>query len=148
MDGEMLLMSIKPDFAEKILAGAKTIELRRKFSSRWVGSEVVLYATFPVQAIVGRMRICNVFQDTPAKIWKAHGKSAGCTKQHLLDYADGLEKMFAVEMAETLVYEKQLKLADACSIAGKKLWPPQSCCSLCNNQDWLRVIRAFWADGK
>ena len=53
-----ILLSIKPKYAELILNGKKTIELRKtqpKEDVEWV----YLYATAPVKKIVGRIKILD-----------------------------------------------------------------------------------------
>ncbi|MCH8119054.1 MAG: GNAT family N-acetyltransferase, partial [Planctomycetes bacterium] len=46
---QTLLMSLRPEFAELILQGRKTVELRRKFSKKYEGATIVFYITRPVQ---------------------------------------------------------------------------------------------------
>lgn len=41
-----VLMSIKPKFVEKIFAGSKTFELRKKLFKRTVDT-IVIYSSFP-----------------------------------------------------------------------------------------------------
>jgi hypothetical protein len=45
-----LLLSIKPKYGFDILAGRKRVEIRRRFSQKWLGQKVVLYATKPASS--------------------------------------------------------------------------------------------------
>ena len=53
-----ILLSIKPKYAELILSGKKSIELRKSAPRREV-EWIYLYVTAPVKKIVGRVRIMN-----------------------------------------------------------------------------------------
>lgn len=50
-----VLMSIRPGYAEKILAGLKQYELRKRFGIR-TGDRIILYASTPIKAVVGEFR--------------------------------------------------------------------------------------------
>jgi predicted transcriptional regulator len=47
-----ILLSIKPEYAELILEGKKTIELRKSYPAK-IFSKIYLYATAPVKKVVG-----------------------------------------------------------------------------------------------
>ena len=51
----VVLLAIKPKWAEKIYAGEKTVEIRRTMIHRW-GSPVLLYESHPVMMVTGMMR--------------------------------------------------------------------------------------------
>jgi hypothetical protein len=54
-----VLFSIRPFYANKILAGQKTVELRRRFPEVGMpGSTAMIYCTNPVRAIVGSAQMC------------------------------------------------------------------------------------------
>jgi len=48
----MLLMSIKPKYAYKILRGEKKFELRKKCDKIDYGTRVIIYASSKVKAII------------------------------------------------------------------------------------------------
>ena len=49
----MVVLSLKPRFAEAILSGVKTVELRRTVPKIVVPTRALLYATTPVRALLG-----------------------------------------------------------------------------------------------
>lgn len=51
-----LFVSVKPRFAEKILAGEKSVELRRVRPSVTPGTLVIFYASSPTREVVGTGR--------------------------------------------------------------------------------------------
>ncbi len=57
---QTLLMSLRPEFAQPILQGRKTVELRRKFSKKYEGATIVFYITRPVQQFMFTATIAKV----------------------------------------------------------------------------------------
>lgn len=48
-----VLMSIKPEFADKIFDGSKRYEFRRMIFKQPAVKKVVVYASAPVQMVIG-----------------------------------------------------------------------------------------------
>ena len=70
------IISIRPSFAEAILTGEKTVELRRRIPLIEAGTHLWIYATRPLGAIVGSATVSSIVQATPADLWeicKNHG---------------------------------------------------------------------------
>ena len=55
-----IILSVKPHYADKILAGDKTLEIRKRNLLHLSGATAFIYATAPVQAIIGGFRIGHV----------------------------------------------------------------------------------------
>lgn len=90
--GKTIVLSIKPKYADLILAGTKTAEFRRAWAAEKVDT-IVLYASAPIQKIVGVAQVSDVVLVSPSKLWdycKKHG--GGLTKSELLAYMDGKAK--------------------------------------------------------
>lgn len=80
-----MLLSVHPRFATAILAGTKTVEVRRQRVAAPSGIPVLLYATAPTMAIVGMARIASVQVASPARFgWPAARAraSAGASTTH------------------------------------------------------------------
>ncbi|MFC3452709.1 ASCH domain-containing protein [Amycolatopsis speibonae] len=67
-----LVLSLRPRFAEAILDGSKTIELRRTRLQAPTGTSLVLYAASPVMAVVGVATLAGVETASPNRIWQRH----------------------------------------------------------------------------
>ena len=63
------LLSIKPEFVEKIFSGEKRFEFR-KSAFREDVSRVVVYATSPVCRIVGEFEVEDILQASPRQLWQ------------------------------------------------------------------------------
>ena len=64
------LISIRPHYAEAILSGTKTVEVRRRIPAISIGTCLWIYATQPCSAVVGSAIVDQVIEGTPAEIWE------------------------------------------------------------------------------
>ena len=85
-DQPSLLLSIRPKFAHRILEGKKTVEVRRRFSKRWVGHRIAIYSSSPERAVVGEADIVMIEVDSPVCIWERYGQQMGCDMGEYLAY--------------------------------------------------------------
>lgn len=115
------LLSIHPRHANAILRGEKLVELRRTSVAADV-AQVLIYATAPVQAVVGWFDVDGVDADSKTGIWDAHGAVAGVTRQEFRDYFAGATRAFAIQVGKAHRLDPTLSLDQ---IPGVRR-PPQS----------------------
>ena len=101
------LLSIKPEFAEKIFSGKKGFEFRKASFSRDVTS-IVLYVTYPVGKIVGEFDVVKIIEDTPQSLWEQTHEQAGITKTFFFHYFKGRKKAFAIKIGEARKYSEAI----------------------------------------
>lgn len=135
-----MLMSIKPEYAAKVLSGKKKVEIRRKFSNKWSGQRVSIYASRPQSSVVGDALIRQVVLDNPQCIWDKYGGWIGCTKEQFLSYAGSATELYAVILEDVVPYERSISLAEASRAAETSLRPPQSYCALENSKGWAEAV--------
>jgi predicted transcriptional regulator len=135
-----LLVSVRPRYAESILRGNKTVEVRRSFSSKWLGSRVAFYASAPVSSLVGEAVIEHLVEDAPDKIWNHFCGSLGCTKVEFDAYTAGANKVFALVLSDIRTYVKPLALNAARDLTGERLVPPQNYSKLTLDSPWSRAL--------
>ena len=70
-------MSIHPEYAEALLDGMKTVELRKSGVADDV-SHIVIYATAPVRRVLGWVEAVRVEHGSPSAIWRKHRARTGC----------------------------------------------------------------------
>lgn len=93
--GRIVLLSIKPDYAEAIFAGRKTVEFRR---SR-IGDDVqfiIVYATQPVGRIIGWFEVGGVVEATPSKLWRDFSDVGAVDRRSYLDYFADAKRAFGI----------------------------------------------------
>lgn len=138
--GSRILMSIKSEYAKKIVSGTKRVEIRRQFSKKWSGSRVSIYASGIERSIVGEVSIKNVVIDKPNNIWEKFHNQIGCSKKEFDKYTESKSEIYAVELEDAIPYEKTVSLQEASSLAKKKLCPPQNYYDLGNNVKWAEAV--------
>lgn len=97
------LLSIKPLYAEAILAGVKTVEIRR----RKIGDDIAriaLYSTSPVQAVVGECIVKGQDIGSPFDLWDRLGRHTGISEKLYCHYAVNADRMAAIRLAEPRRY--------------------------------------------
>ena len=93
------IISIHPRYAEAILAGKKTVELRRRVPALLNGSRLWIYATRPTAAVVGFVTIQNVDKGNPETIWRQHHHNAGIDLAAFQTYFAGTHEAVAILLA-------------------------------------------------
>jgi predicted transcriptional regulator len=120
-----ILVSVQPKFVSKILAGAKTVELRRRFpASNAVGALALIYSSYPVRAVVGYARIREVLRLPVIRIWREHGSAACVSKKEFDEYFEGLKFGYAIFLNKIKLLNPQIAARDLQEDFG--IVPPQS----------------------
>lgn len=117
-----LLMSIQPRFADAILEGTKTVELRRKPPRDHPGV-VIIYGSGAAKAVLGVAQLKEVHTSTPDDIWKKFGSTAGVTRAEFNEYFEGSETASALELTHPHRSGDDLPLSRLRELG---LEPPQS----------------------
>jgi len=107
--GRVALFSIKPQYAEAILAGSKEVEFRRTALAADV-THVVIYATSPVQRVLGTFEVAGVEQATPTSLWTSYGRVGGIGLEDYLDYFTGAETAYAIKVRRPQTWTEPLAL--------------------------------------
>ena len=100
MIGRAVLLSVAPEFAEKIADGTKTVELRKRFPSVPSGTWMYLYVTLPIGAVIGRVKISEIDTANPKKIWDEHKNKVGISKTRFSEYFGGRQEGHAVHLSD------------------------------------------------
>jgi predicted transcriptional regulator len=117
-----VLLSIKPEFVEKIFAGLKRYEFRRViFKSKNV-SKVVVYASHPVQRVVGEFEVGGILALSRSQLWQRTRDYSGIAKAYFDDYFADKDTAYAIKIKRAKRYETPMALECLCPSAR----PPQS----------------------
>lgn len=119
-----LLVSIHSHYAELILSGVKSVELRRRFARNVVGSKMFIYATLPKAAVVGHVQIEGLEHISVAEIWEIYGARAAISRDAFNRYFDGVTAGCAILLSEPKRYDHPVPLDDLRAVY--KLTVPQS----------------------
>lgn len=117
-----ILLSIKPQFADKIFSGTKRYEFRKAVHKNPNVTTVVVYATKPVGKVIGEFTVSSVHNDSPARLWRRTKTHSGITRQFFNQYFQGRESCFAIEIGSTTLYENPIDIREVIPNG----YPPQS----------------------
>lgn len=122
------IISIRPPFAEAILAGDKTVELRRRIPPVEVGARLWIYATRPVASIVGVAIIDTIFRGTPDVVWETYSDRTAINRNEFDRYFDGAQEAIGIRLSK-------VQRIQPINIGQLRVWrkgfhPPQVLCSI------------------
>ena len=103
-----VLLSIKPEFVEKIFSGEKLYEYRKAMFKNVNVSSVVIYSTMPVGKIVGEFKFKKIHIDSPKVIWNKTKQSSGISEKFFFDYFEGKSEAYAIEIEAVTKYKVPL----------------------------------------
>lgn len=104
-----VILSIKPEFVEKIFSGEKRYEYR-KVSFKQDIDTVYIYASRPVSKIVGEFKIADIIIGDSGYVWKRTKDYGGVTKTFYDSYYKGKCKSVAIEIKNPVKYNKPVPL--------------------------------------
>jgi len=135
-----LIISINPSYSEKILSGEKTVEIRKKFNSKWNGITVTLYSTRDTKAIVGTARIKNIIQHHPKFIWEKFGDKIGCSEKEFIEYCGNDLSVYAIFLTDIEPFDHPIYLTQLDSFMNYSLAPPQSYSIIGKSENWTKAL--------
>ena len=109
--GKVLLISIKPGFAEKILSGEKTFEFRKRLPKEPVDT-MLIYASSPVQRIIGYAHIDGTLTLPPDELWKKTKNGAGITHEYFQEYFARQNEGSALVLSSPVTLSRPVKLEE------------------------------------
>ena len=117
-----ILLSIKPEYANKILSGEKKYEFRRSSLMNSAVTTVVIYATKPVGQVIGEFEIEAMIKESPERLWQMTHEYAGVDKHFFDAYFSGKSVGVAIKVGTVSRYENPKRLEDL----GANVKAPQS----------------------
>jgi predicted transcriptional regulator len=124
---ETLLLSVRPVFADQIVAGSKTVELRRVRPTSGPGTQVLIYSTSPTMALVASALVDRIEVRSVEAHWPHVRTRAGIGKRDYRHYFTGAEIAVAIWLADVRPLGRSIALEEL-----RERWPwfrpPQSYC--------------------
>lgn len=116
-----VLLSIKPEFAFKIFDGEKKYEFRKVIFKNPYIRTVVVYASSPVQQVIGEFEIDDILSSSPDEIWELTKKYSGISEMYFHEYFENRLVAHAIKIKNTKRYKKPMSLKEDFNVL-----PPQS----------------------
>ncbi len=114
----MVLLSIKPKYADKIFNGTKTVELRRICPKVTKGDLVLVYVSSPVKALVGEFEVKKIVEAPLRVLWKKVQNYAGIDRKEFNQYYTGSMVGYGIFLKKALRLSEPLHLKNL-----KEEWP-------------------------
>lgn len=92
-----VILSIHPEYVEKIISEEKKYEFRRKIFKQDV-EQIVVYSTCPVKRIECIFEIKEIFEETPEQLWENYHDFGCISKKKFFKYFENTDKGYAIEI--------------------------------------------------
>lgn len=121
-----IVLSIKPQFANLILTGQKTIELRTKIGKHFKNdNNIIIYISSPIKAIFAIAKIDKIQTLKKNEITEEHLKKICISEQYFNDYMQEKENCYLIEIRHVKKLDTPLHLKDLRKLG---FTAPQSFC--------------------
>lgn len=128
-----ILLSIKPEFVNKILSHEKLYEFRKCIFKQEV-ERIYIYSTYPVKKIVGYFEVTDIICRHPKELWELFSDVSGICENDFFKYYFGVEEGFAIKIDNLVVFDEFIDMDMFDDFKA-----PQSFCYVENN-DCLREL--------
>ena len=95
-----IFLSVRPEFAAKILSRTKTVEFRRTRPKAKEGQPVVVYASSPTMAIVGIATVVRIDTASPSRLWGLFRGAGGISRARYREYFKDAREAHAITLAD------------------------------------------------
>lgn len=106
-----ILLSINPEYVEKIFSGEKEYEFR-KIKAKYNPDKIIIYCTAPISAVVGEADVVDIIHERPDKLWEKTKIKAGVDEKFFFEYYKNKEKAIAYKLKNIVKYTKERELND------------------------------------
>lgn len=107
-----VILSIKPEYADKIFSGEKSFEYRKKIYKDRAVSTIIVYSSFPICKIIGEFKVEQIIQDSPSNIWERTKYKSGIDERSFFNYFSNTEHGYALQITNATLYEFPKELRD------------------------------------
>ena len=106
-----ILLSIKPEYVERIFSGSKKYEFRKRLANKAVG-KILIYSTAPIMKVVGEVQIVETISASPTALWESTKKFAGISRDKYREYYKGCKVAYAYRLGQVTRYEPPKELSE------------------------------------
>jgi predicted transcriptional regulator len=98
---QIVLLSIKPRFADAIIAGAKRVEFRRTRCRPGLDTAII-YVTAPTKKILGYFEVTRVEEMSPVTAWRRYGEVGGISRMEFDRYYAGAARAVVISVGRVV----------------------------------------------
>jgi len=108
---ESILLSINPEYVERIFAGSKKYEFRKRLPNKTVG-KILMYSTAPIMKVVGEVQIVETISGSPTALWEHSKKFAGISRDKYRKYFKDCKVAYAYQLGQVIRYDPPKELQE------------------------------------
>ena len=108
----MILLSVRPQYASKLVTGQKTAELRRSRPSLETPFTALVYSSAPVKRVVGAIRVVTVVSSSPELIWRKYREALCVSASEFSAYAGAARTLCCWVIDKALPFDAPRALSD------------------------------------
>jgi predicted transcriptional regulator len=116
-----VVLSIKPEFANKIFDGTKKFEFRKAIFKNDQIKTVIVYSSSPVQQVIGEFEIERIINKDIDTLWGLTQDFSGISEDYFYKYFANRREGFAIQIKKAKKYRHP-----KCLRTDYNLLPPQS----------------------
>lgn len=98
-----IVLSINPEYAERIIAGTKKYEFRTRVAKDNV-DRIAIYCTYPIMKVVAEVEVKGILALPPKDLWEKAKQYAGISKIKFFRYFKGRKVAYAYKLGKVRVY--------------------------------------------
>lgn len=106
-----ILISINPEFVQKIISGEKRFEFRTRVAKKKV-QKILIYCTSPVMKVLAEAEIRGILALSPEELWAKASEYAGISKERFFKYFAGRKIAYAYELGKVTSYRTGKSLSE------------------------------------
>lgn len=106
-----ILLSIKPEYAKKIIKRTKKFEFRRRLPKEPVDS-IIIYSTSPDMKVIAEVEVLEILALSNDSLWNLTKSAAGISRPKFFEYFKGCEVAYAFRLGKVSEYNPSLQLSD------------------------------------
>ena len=107
----VLIMTIKPEFVDKILTDEKQYEFRKSIFKERV-ERIYFYSTYLVKKIVGYFEVDKTIHNSPEELWNSYSEVLRISKKDFFKYFKDHEKGYAIKINNLKVFNEFIEMKD------------------------------------
>lgn len=106
-----ILLSIKPEYSNKIFSGEKRFEFRRQKPKQRFDT-VFVYESHPTKKIVGWFSVRKIISGSPSEVWNYCKEKGGIEEEDYFSYCGDKKIVYAFEIDKTIQFEYPIDPTD------------------------------------
>ncbi len=106
-----ILLSIKPEYANKILSGTKKYEFRKHLAQGDI-NKIIIYSTSPEMKIIGEVEVLGTLSMKKTPLWEKTKSNAGISREKYREYFCDSNIANAYVLGKAIKYDEYKSLND------------------------------------